>query len=215
MQQYQRDLNKDLSVNEFWNEYGYSGGHAHYPSNDAKFLKIRLQRIKPLMQCVSCGQWRQLRYHPKQINHPPNPDTWTCEMNTDNSFLSCLKSEEFDTIPLGEYKAAPLRQSNRFTTKAASTAEAAARTDDSNDTKSTRSATSKNNKSSSDLCREWKIVNIEYTYKSDDFAKLVTYKLFDQHIRPHLLKKNPKLVMYQQLIILTAKWREFNELKEK
>lgn len=129
MEQYQRDLNQDLDVNEFWNEFGYSGRHAHYPSNDAQFLKKRLQRIKPLMQCVLCGKWRQLRFHPKLINDPPNPDTWTCEMNTDNTkqklggniivfvydllhislmtkffnFLSCNEPEEFDPIRSSEY----------------------------------------------------------------------------------------------------------------
>ena len=98
MDQYQRDLNQDLSLNEFWNEFGYAGRHAHYPSNDAQYLKRRLQRIKPLMQCVLCGKWRQLRFHPKLINDPPNADTWTCEMNTDNTkqkFEKILVSSQY------------------------------------------------------------------------------------------------------------------------
>ena len=83
----------------------------------------------------------------------------------------------------------------------------------SNDTKSTGS--NKDYKSSAQLCEEMGIVNIEYSYTPDDFANLVTYKLFNQHIRPLLLEKNPKLVMYKMVSVIGAKWREFIELKEK
>jgi chromodomain-helicase-DNA-binding protein 4 len=51
-------------------------------------------------------------------------------------------------------------------------------------------------------------------YTSDDYQNLITYKLFNQHIRPLLLEKNPKLVMYKLVSIVGAKWREFIELKE-
>jgi hypothetical protein len=77
------------------------------------------------------------------------------------------------------------------------------------------SAAAKDYKSSAQLCEEMGIVNIEYTYTADDFANLVTYKLFNQHIRPLLLEKNPKLVMYKMVSVIGAKWREFIELKEK
>lgn len=77
------------------------------------------------------------------------------------------------------------------------------------------SAATKDYKSSAQLCEEMGIVNIEYTYTADDFANLVTYKLFNQHIRPLLLEKNPKLVMYKMVSVIGAKWREFIELKEK
>lgn len=58
------------------------------------------------------------------------------------------------------------------------------------------------------------IVNIELNYTDDDFQNLVTYKLFNQHIRPLLLEKNPKLVMYRMVSVIGAKWREFIELRE-
>jgi SNF2 family DNA or RNA helicase len=58
------------------------------------------------------------------------------------------------------------------------------------------------------------ITNVEIEYTQEDFQNLVTYKLFNQHIRPLLLEKNPKLVMYKMVSIIGAKWREFIELKE-
>ncbi len=58
------------------------------------------------------------------------------------------------------------------------------------------------------------INNIELNYTQEDFQNLVTYKLFNQHIRPILLEKNPKLVMYKMVSVIGAKWREFIELRE-
>ena len=58
------------------------------------------------------------------------------------------------------------------------------------------------------------ITNIELKYTEEDFTSLVTYKLFNQHIRPMLLEKNPKLVMYKMVSVIGAKWREFIELRE-
>jgi len=58
------------------------------------------------------------------------------------------------------------------------------------------------------------ITNIELKYTDEDFQSLVTYKLFNQHIRPMLLEKNPKLVMYKMVSVIGAKWREFIELRE-
>ena len=58
------------------------------------------------------------------------------------------------------------------------------------------------------------ITNVEIEYTQENFQNLVTYKLFNQHIRPLLLEKNPKLVMYKMVSIIGAKWREFIELKE-
>ena len=58
------------------------------------------------------------------------------------------------------------------------------------------------------------ITNIDIKYTEEDFATLVTYKLFNQHIRPMLLEKNPKLVMYKMVSVIGAKWREFIELRE-
>ena len=58
------------------------------------------------------------------------------------------------------------------------------------------------------------IVNIDREYSEDDFQSLITYKLFNQHVRPLLLEKNPKLVMYKMVSVIGAKWREFIELRE-
>lgn len=72
----------------------------------------------------------------------------------------------------------------------------------------------KDHKSSEKLCDEMGIINVEMEYTNEDYQNLVTYKLFNQHIRPLLLEKNPKLVMYKMVSIIGAKWREFIELKE-
>lgn len=85
MEMYRIHLDKDLSSLEFWREFGYSGMHAHYPSDDGMYVKRRLQRIKPLVQCVLCGKWRQMRFHPNLIKEPIKCESWTCEMNTDNT----------------------------------------------------------------------------------------------------------------------------------
>lgn len=83
------------------------------------------------------------------------------------------------------------------------------------ETKPSSSSARQDYKSSAQICEEMGIVNIEYNYTADDFANLVTYKLFNQHIRPLLLEKNPRLVMFKMVGVIGAKWREFIELKEK
>ena len=78
----------------------------------------------------------------------------------------------------------------------------------------TRSTLSSKDKSSAQLCQEMGITNIDIEYTPEDFQNLVTYKLFNQHIRPLLIEKNPRLVMYKMVSVIGAKWREFIELKE-
>ncbi|CAF0825687.1 unnamed protein product [Brachionus calyciflorus] len=75
-------------------------------------------------------------------------------------------------------------------------------------------STNTKDKSSAQLCQEMGITNIDIEYTPEDYQNLVTYKLFNQHIRPLLLEKNPKLVMYKMVSVIGAKWREFIELKE-
>jgi len=94
-------------------------------------------------------------------------------------------------------------------------------TDDPNEAASTGTSTrqsagksAKDHKTSQQLCEEMGITNVEIEYTQENFQNLVTYKLFNQHIRPLLLEKNPKLVMYKMVSIIGAKWREFIELKE-
>lgn len=76
------------------------------------------------------------------------------------------------------------------------------------------SKASKDQKSSAQLCEDLGINNIEIKYTEEDYHTLVTYKLFNQHIRPMLLEKNPKLVLYKMVSVIGAKWREFIELRE-
>lgn len=85
---------------------------------------------------------------------------------------------------------------------------------DSAPSSSKTSKSSNKDRSSAQLCDEMGITNIELNYTNEDYQNLVTYKLFNQHIRPLLLEKNPKLVMYKMVSVIGAKWREFIELKE-
>lgn len=85
MEQYKRELNKDLDSQDFWKDFGYYSKIADFPSKEPSFLKVRLQRCKPLMQCVKCGKWRQLKYHPNLVKEEHICDDWECRMNTDTS----------------------------------------------------------------------------------------------------------------------------------
>lgn len=83
------------------------------------------------------------------------------------------------------------------------------------DTSAAHGDKGKSNKSSKQLCEDYGITDVEFEYTPEDFQNLITYKLFNQHIRPMILEKNPKLVMYKMVSLIGAKWREFGELKEK
>ena len=85
MDQYKKDLNQDLDSIEFWKDFGYTGKQSELPSQEISFVKRRFQYVKPLMQCIKCGKWRQLRYNEKLQDPGYFCDNWTCEMNTDYS----------------------------------------------------------------------------------------------------------------------------------
>lgn len=79
-------------------------------------------------------------------------------------------------------------------------------------TKSGKAA--KEHKSSQELCDEYGINNLDINYTDAEFNTLTTYKLFNQHVKPLILAHNPKLVMSKMVSVISAKWREFNELKD-
>jgi hypothetical protein len=90
--------------------------------------------------------------------------------------------------------------------------------DEAHDTSSSRGRTStggKDPKSSKQMCEDMGIVDVECEFTAEDYTTLLTYKLFQQHVRPFLLEKNPKLVMYKMVSVIGAKWREFLDQKEK
>jgi len=104
MEQYRRELNKDLDSQDFWKDFGYYSKIADFPSKEPMFLKVRLQRCKPLMQCVKCGKWRQLKFHPNLVKEEHICDDWECRMNTDTSKKNCNEKEELDEIPKEEHR---------------------------------------------------------------------------------------------------------------
>jgi chromodomain-helicase-DNA-binding protein 4 len=59
------------------------------------------------------------------------------------------------------------------------------------------------------------MINVDIKYTELDFQTLNTYKLFNQHVRPMIVEKNPKLAMCKMVSLIGAKWREFIELKER
>ncbi|KAI0988239.1 hypothetical protein GJ496_004081, partial [Pomphorhynchus laevis] len=74
---------------------------------------------------------------------------------------------------------------------------------------------SKEYKSSSQLCAEWDISNINVHYTNNDFTLLNSYKLYSQHIRPIIAAKHPKLSKSKVMALIAAKWKEFCEIKDK
>ncbi|XP_007551420.1 chromodomain-helicase-DNA-binding protein 3 isoform X4 [Poecilia formosa] len=65
-------------------------------------------------------------------------------------------------------------------------------------------------KTSSQLAKEWGLEDVDHTFTEDDYRELTNYKAFSQFMRPMIAKKNPKIPMSKMMTILGAKWREFS-----
>lgn len=62
-----------------------------------------------------------------------------------------------------------------------------------------------------EVCSTFDLTDVDIEYTEDDYANLVTYKLFQQHVRPILQKENPKVPMSKLMMLVAAKWRDFSE----
>ncbi|XP_053199387.1 chromodomain-helicase-DNA-binding protein 3 isoform X4 [Scomber japonicus] len=65
-------------------------------------------------------------------------------------------------------------------------------------------------KTSSQLAKEWGLEDVDHTFTEEDYRELTNYKAFSQFMRPMIAKKNPKIPMSKMMTILGAKWREFS-----
>lgn len=63
-----------------------------------------------------------------------------------------------------------------------------------------------------EVCSSFDLTDVEIEYTESDFQNFVTYKVFQQHVRPILQKENPKVPMSKLMMLVAAKWREFYEI---
>lgn len=62
-----------------------------------------------------------------------------------------------------------------------------------------------------EVCSTFELTDVDIEYTESDYQNLVTYKMFQQHVRPILQKENPKVPMSKLMMLVAAKWREFCE----
>lgn len=63
-----------------------------------------------------------------------------------------------------------------------------------------------------EVCSTFDLTDVDIEYSESDFQNLITYKMFQQHVRPILQKENPKVPMSKLMMLVAAKWRVFSEL---
>uniref|UniRef100_A0A146KVC0 Chromodomain-helicase-DNA-binding protein Mi-2 n=2 Tax=Lygus hesperus TaxID=30085 RepID=A0A146KVC0_LYGHE len=60
-----------------------------------------------------------------------------------------------------------------------------------------------------EVCNLFGLTDVAIEYTEDDYMNLTTYKLFQQHVRPMLVKDNPKVPISKMMMLVAAKWRDF------
>ncbi|XP_049291745.1 chromodomain-helicase-DNA-binding protein Mi-2 homolog [Anopheles funestus] len=60
-----------------------------------------------------------------------------------------------------------------------------------------------------EVCSSFDLTDVKIEYTDDDFENLVTFKIFQTHVRPILTKENPRVPMAKLMMLVAAKWREF------
>uniref|UniRef100_A0AAG5DJ58 CHD subfamily II SANT-like domain-containing protein n=1 Tax=Anopheles atroparvus TaxID=41427 RepID=A0AAG5DJ58_ANOAO len=60
-----------------------------------------------------------------------------------------------------------------------------------------------------EVCSSFDLTDVKIEYSEEDFENLVTFKMFQTHVRPILTKENPKVPMAKLMMLVAAKWREF------
>ncbi|XP_070491390.1 LOW QUALITY PROTEIN: chromodomain-helicase-DNA-binding protein Mi-2 homolog [Chironomus tepperi] len=63
-----------------------------------------------------------------------------------------------------------------------------------------------------EVCSTFDLTDVPIEYSDTDYQNLVTYKMFQQHVRPILQKENPRVPMSKLMMLVAAKWREFSEI---
>jgi len=46
-----------------------------------------------------------------------------------------------------------------------------------------------------EVCSTFGLNDVDLEYTDQDMQNLTSYKLFQQHVRPHLTKENPKVIL--------------------
>ncbi|XP_045533776.1 chromodomain-helicase-DNA-binding protein Mi-2 homolog isoform X1 [Papilio machaon] len=62
-----------------------------------------------------------------------------------------------------------------------------------------------------EVCSSFGLTDVDIQYSDADFENLTSYKLFQQHVRPLLVKENPKVPVSKLMMLVAAKWRLFCE----
>jgi len=63
-----------------------------------------------------------------------------------------------------------------------------------------------------EVCAKHSLKNVNIDYTDDNFQQWTSYKLYADHVRPMVLKENPKVSMTRLVQLIAAKWREFDSL---
>lgn len=63
-----------------------------------------------------------------------------------------------------------------------------------------------------EVCKTFDLIDVPFEYSDADYQNFITYKMFQQHVRPVLQKENPRVPMSKLMMLVAAKWREFSDL---
>lgn len=63
-----------------------------------------------------------------------------------------------------------------------------------------------------EVCSTFGLTDVDIEFSEQDMQNLISYKLFQQHVRPLLTKENPKVPMSKLMMLVAAKWREFSSI---
>ena len=61
-----------------------------------------------------------------------------------------------------------------------------------------------------EVCTKHGLNNVNIDYTEENFRQWTSYKLYADHVRPMVLKENPKVSMTRLVQLIAAKWREFD-----
>ncbi|VVC89740.1 unnamed protein product [Leptidea sinapis] len=62
-----------------------------------------------------------------------------------------------------------------------------------------------------EVCTSFGLADVDIQYSDADLENLTSYKLFQQHVRPFIVKENPKVPVSKVMMLVAAKWRLFCE----
>ena len=65
------------------------------------------------------------------------------------------------------------------------------------------------------VAKNWSLNDVDLHYTDNDFQNLTTFKLFQQTYSPQIKAENPKVPMSKLMMLLAAKWWDFESLGKK